>query len=219
MGKRFMLKFLSLTLLLVTACAPESMAPRADQREDSQNNTTASNTSNTNSMTGTGNVTTGAELYRTYCETCHGPEGTGAAVWSGNIQGIDPIHDIVKNGQGSMPPVPTTDQQTADIQAYLNSFNTPDPSTLTGIEAYANLCGSCHGSEGQGTASGPIIQFPVAGYAKWVTRNGRPGADYPGPMSAYGTDRLTDAQLDEIIDVLIGGRFTDPTPSQKADPL
>ena len=111
-----------------------------------------------------------------------------------------------------MPPVPTTDQQTADIQAYLNSFNTPDPSTLTGIEAYANLCGSCHGSEGQGTASGPIIQFPVAGYAKWVTRNGRPGADYPGPMSAYGTDRLTDAQLDEIIDFL--GAQTRPTTGQ-----
>ncbi|MEZ4460341.1 MAG: hypothetical protein R3E66_11560 [bacterium] len=42
---------------------------------------------------------------------------------SGKIQGIDPIYDIVCRPGGSMPPVPTTDQQTADIQAYLNSFN------------------------------------------------------------------------------------------------
>jgi len=143
----------------------------------------------------------GEALFNKYCAACHGPAGTGAVIWTGNIQGIDPISDIVQNGRGTMAPVAVTDAETAEIQTYLNSFGV-DITTLTGIQTYANQCASCHGPEGKGTATGPMIQFTVPEFGKWVTRNGRNGIGYPGAMTAYGTDRVTDAQLDEIIDFL-----------------
>lgn len=143
----------------------------------------------------------GEALFNKYCAACHGPGGTGAVIWEGNIQGIDPIDNIVKNGQGAMAPVAITDAETAEIQTYLNSFGV-DITALSGIQTFANQCASCHGPEGKGTATGPMIQFTSPEYGKWVTRNGRNGIGYPGPMTAYGTDRVTDVQLDEIIDFL-----------------
>jgi mono/diheme cytochrome c family protein len=143
----------------------------------------------------------GEALFNKYCAACHGPAGTGAVIWTGNIQGIDPISGIVKNGLGDMAPVAITDAETAEIQTYLNSFGV-DIAALSGIETFANQCASCHGPEGKGTTTGPQIQFTSPAYGKWVTRNGRNGIDYPGAMTAYGTDRVTDVQLNEIIDFL-----------------
>lgn len=186
---------------------PEAPNQNLNNASATNGNTNDSATNNgetaaTNNTTSTNDANlTGAQLYVKYCEVCHGPEGTGAAVWAGNIQGIDPIHGIVRDGRGQMAPVPATDEEIGAIQEYLNSFGV-DLSTLSGIEIYANQCASCHGPEGQGTADGPIIQFAVPGFAKWVTRNGREGKGFPGPMSAYGPDRVTDTQLDEIIDYL-----------------
>ncbi len=158
-----------------------------------------------NSFVVAANNTTGSNgklLFDKYCSTCHGPEGTGAAIWTGNIQGYDPINDIVKNGRGTMAAISAaTDPEIAEIQTYLNSFGV-DISTLSGIETFANQCASCHGAEGEGTSKGPVIQLTSSEYAKWVTRNGRTGVGYPAAMIAYGPDRVTDAQLDEIIDFL-----------------
>lgn len=194
------MRILGLFLLLLTAaCAPPEMLERASSGKGTNgasNNTISNNTSN-----GTPNAQNGEALYNMYCIACHGSEGTGAAVWEGNIQGIDPIHDIVKNGLGMMPPVAVTDAQSNDIQAYLNSFGV-DIATLSGIEIFANQCASCHGPEGEGTTKGPVIQFTPSDYGKWVTRNGRSGVGFPAAMTPYGVDRVTDAQLDEIIDYL-----------------
>lgn len=143
----------------------------------------------------------GEVLFDKYCVVCHGPAGTGAPTWTGSIQGFDPIRDIVKNGRGTMAAVPVTDAESDEIQAYLNSFGV-DLTKLTGIEVYANQCATCHGPEGEGTADGPVIQFTVKPYGKWVTRNGRNGTGYPAAMIGYGTDRISEPQLDEVIDFL-----------------
>jgi mono/diheme cytochrome c family protein len=143
----------------------------------------------------------GKELYDTYCAVCHGPEGTGAAVWPGSIQGIDPINDIVRNGRRSMLLVPLDDGQIAAIQAYLNSFGT-DLSLLTGAEIYASQCATCHGDSGEGALDGPVIQFAYRDYGNWVIRNGRDGAGYPSAMPSYPASRVTEQQLQEIVDFL-----------------
>lgn len=194
----FMLKYLSLTLLLCAACAPPEMTPRADQDQANPGNTNGSNPDD-GATTGDPTVSEGAQLYVMYCQTCHGPDAAGGAVWPASIQGIDPIADIVTHGRGSMAPVPIDTAKIAAIQVYLNSFNAPDPTTMDGEALYASECAACHGPDGSGTALGPTIQFPVPGYAEYVTRNGRSGLGFPGAMAAYTTDQVSDVQFDEIV--------------------
>jgi mono/diheme cytochrome c family protein len=61
------------------------------------------------------------------------------------------------------------------------------------------MCGYCHGVNGEGTNLGPELQHPVEDYSTWVIRNGRMGhPDYEDDMPAYGQDVLTDELLQEI---------------------
>ncbi|MEZ4460338.1 MAG: c-type cytochrome [bacterium] len=187
-------------LLVLLSLSAFACGDSADSSTTTSNNTAGNNTIANNSTGGPGDVAAGADLYIKYCQVCHGPEGTGAAVWPGNIQGIDPIYGIVHDGRGQMAPVPATDPEIADIQAYLNSF---------GVDLSSLMASNCTRANARAatalkvsTTQGPIIQFAVPGFAKWVTRNGREGLGFPGPMTAYGTDRVTDTQLDEIIDFL-----------------
>ncbi len=152
----------ALGALLQLSCAPPELEAGLSRTGGPDANNVSVNNINAN-------ITNGSQLYAMYCEVCHGPEGTGGGVWSGNIQGFDPIHTIVKNGRGTMAAMPSIpDEDVADIQAYLNSFGI-DTASLTGLQIYANQCASCHGPEGQGTATGPIIQFTYPAFGKWVT--------------------------------------------------
>lgn len=198
-----------LMFAFAAACAPSEMAPRATDDQDNSgptNNATPNNVAANNG--GDAAVARGGLLYDTYCLACHGPEGTGAATWSGNIQGFDPIYAIVKNGRGTMPPVAIlSDAQISDVQAYLNSFvetGTNNAQPLTALQKFTNTCAPCHGPEGAGAEKGPPIQFPSRAYATWVTRNGRAGttAGFPGPMSGYSAETFSDAELNEIFDFL-----------------
>jgi mono/diheme cytochrome c family protein len=75
----------------------------------------------------------------------------------------------------------------------------------SGLEAYLALCAPCHGAQGEGTALGYELRHPVADYARWVARTGRPGEEFGGTvMAAYPYDVLSDAQLDEILEWLDG---------------
>jgi mono/diheme cytochrome c family protein len=63
-------------------------------------------------------------------------------------------------------------------------------------------CKSCHGEQGAGSPLAPETQHPVRDYATWVTRNGRATTTYAKPMEKWGTDKLSDAQLNLVWDYL-----------------
>lgn len=57
----------------------------------------------------------GQALFARNCAGCHGANG-------GNVRGRRGIAGVVRRGAGSMPPFPgLTDQNIADIEAYLNA--------------------------------------------------------------------------------------------------
>lgn len=142
---------------------------------------------------------TGRELYVHYCSSCHGDEALGTSTFPGSIQDYSPIHSIVRTGRGEMLPLNIPDSLIDRIQEYLSSFNV-DYSSLTGQEYFSRVCAGCHGKAGEGTQRGPEIRNPVAGYAKYVVRAGRPGLPwYTDLMPKYDVDSLSDRQLDEIV--------------------
>jgi mono/diheme cytochrome c family protein len=63
-------------------------------------------------------------------------------------------------------------------------------------------CKSCHADQGIGSPLAPEIQHPVRDYSTWVVRNGRATTTFAKPMEKYGTDKLSDAQLNLIWDYL-----------------
>lgn len=63
-------------------------------------------------------------------------------------------------------------------------------------------CKTCHADQGIGSPLAPEIQHPVRDYSTWVVRNGRAVTTYAKPMEKFGTDKLSDAQLNLIWDYL-----------------
>jgi mono/diheme cytochrome c family protein len=63
-------------------------------------------------------------------------------------------------------------------------------------------CKSCHADQGIGSPLAPETQHPVRDYSTWVVRNGRATTTYAKPMDKFGTDKLSDAQLNLIWDYL-----------------
>lgn len=151
----------------------------------------------------TGDTKRGKDLYRRYCVGCHGPKGDGEGE---NAQWIDPkprdftmglfkcrstisgslptdtdIFTTIGRGVDTtnMPPWnPLTDQQRADLVAYIKTFSprfkeeapdapieipaesaaTPE-SIMRGQDLYKKLrCAECHGEEGRGNGpSAPTL--------------------------------------------------------------
>ncbi len=79
----------------------------------------------------------------------------------------------------------------------------------TGAEVFAAQCAVCHGAQGEGSAAAYPIQNPVAGYAAYVVRTGRPGVGFPDPMPAFSLQEVSNPQLQEVL-AWLGGR-PDPT--------
>lgn len=75
--------------------------------------------------------------------------------------------------------------------------------------ATEEMCGYCHGVNGEGTNLAPEIQHPVEDYATWVVRNGREHPDFEEPMPEYGEDVVSDELLGEIFVFLQS--FPEPT--------
>jgi mono/diheme cytochrome c family protein len=81
-----------------------------------------------------------------------------------------------------------------------------------GVDA-DQMCGYCHGPNGEGSNLAPEIQHPVEDYATWVIRNGRMGhPDYENDMPAYGPDVLSDELLQQIFAFLQD--FPEPTTAE-----
>lgn len=205
-------------VLALVGCEGTLIAPTGDDGTNGFPNSGANSGTGTNAGGGNNGGSTntanaepgdlsGKELYDLYCSTCHGPEAAGGDTWPASIAGYTPIHDIVINGRGDMPPVPgLTDAQVSAIQEYLLSLG-PDISTLSGPEVYDLRCATCHGAEGEGTMDGPQLRYEADAYSRWVVRNGRANSAYPMDMAAYTA--MSDAQLNEMFDWL--GSFPHPT--------
>lgn len=78
-----------------------------------------------------------------------------------------------------------------------------DPGALDGEAEFADNCAQCHGADGAGTKDGPQILSPVRPYATYVVRHGRASEmGFPTGMDAWDTTKLSDAQLEAILDWL-----------------
>ena len=68
-----------------------------------------------------------------------------------------------------------------------------------GEELYSIWCAECHGDEGEGSNDAFQIQNPIVNYATFVIRNGRETFTFDDDMPAFGTDELTDNEMNSII--------------------
>jgi mono/diheme cytochrome c family protein len=142
------------------------------------------------------------------CVACHGAQGQGTAM---GIQIAPPPFELpalityVRQPTGKMPPFApgaVSDQQLADIYAFLKSV-APPPSaseTLTGnadngkklFAAYG--CYECHGRQGAGASTGPRIGPPAITLAAVLRYVRAP----TGQMPPYTTKVVSDQDLADI---------------------
>lgn len=74
----------------------------------------------------TGDPTAGEAQYQIVCAGCHGPDGGGilrAPALRATSAGLSDaiVVDVMLNGRGGMPAKPITDQQAADILAFMRA--------------------------------------------------------------------------------------------------
>ncbi|MFT3837898.1 MAG: cytochrome c [Myxococcaceae bacterium] len=80
----------------------------------------------------------------------------------------------------------------------------------TGEALFSARCAACHGKSGEGTALAYQIRSPVVPYATWVVRHGRfEQLVYPGAMSAFSAETLSDEELSLILAFLAAPAPTD----------
>jgi len=178
-------------VIFLTAC--QGAFGVDDGTDGTDATTTGMNATNNNATTNTNGDTTspaildGAALYQANCAACHGATAEGAPVFTGSIQGFEPIAEIVANGRGSMPPLPLVSEDVAKIQLFLLSLAAPTE-TLDGAGLYGRYCSSCHGVDASGGANwaGSIQAYePIAD----IVANGR-GAMASVPVTAAQTDLI-----------------------------
>jgi mono/diheme cytochrome c family protein len=155
----------------------------------------------------------GEELYA-LCAPCHGATGEGSDL------GYELRHPttrayatwVVRNGRPGteftnsvMAPYSEAVLSDADLEKiwdYLDSFDQP----TTGEELYLDYCGNCHGPDGTGGVVGVSVLGEL-GELFDIVRSGEGGTNYanrPGYMTAFGTDRLTDEEVQAILDFFAG---------------
>jgi mono/diheme cytochrome c family protein len=77
------------------------------------------------------------------------------------------------------------------------------PMLSTAVQIYVELCGRCHGEQGEGVDNlGPGIQHPVREFGDYLVRNGIEHDAYEEPMPAVAEGILSQDLLDEIWDYL-----------------
>jgi mono/diheme cytochrome c family protein len=178
----------------------------------------AAQTANAISQTGavaTDSIQSGKQGFvRHNCSVCHGSQGQGAVESGPRIAPPGPsFTDFVRHVRqpaGNMPPVSSQrvpDVDLADIYAFLWSaaplpqagaptpVPTPTGDARAGRQGFANVCGRCHGSEGQGLADvGPKISGTRLSFADFVAFVRKPTGD----MAPISSQRVPDAALADI---------------------
>lgn len=128
-------------------------------------------------------VERGKAVYGVNCNFCHGSDARGGEGGPNllrselvlNDQKGELIAPVVHNGKGEMPPLKLTDEQIADVAAYIHSFRVGGydvsrmvpPSILVGDAkageaAFAKKCASCHSASGDLKGIASKISDPKA---------------------------------------------------------
>lgn len=159
----------------------------------------------------------GAQLFAQFCAPCHGNEAQGTDL-AYEIQHppVEYATWVIRNGRpgvefpdammAAWAEATLSDAEVTAILEYLDEF----PQPTTGEALYLDYCGNCHGADAQGGVVGvsPLEEIIDGDYDK-VFEQVREGDDEGGPgarsnyMPAFGTDALTDVEVDLIVDYLI----------------
>jgi mono/diheme cytochrome c family protein len=157
---------------------------------------------------------TGEELYA-LCAPCHGPAGEGSELGYELRHPSRPYATwVVRNGRPGtefdnsvMAPYSESILSDADLEKiwdYLDSFE--QPTTSEGL--YLDYCGNCHGPDATGGVVGVIITDKTFPDAIEKVREGEGGTNYgnrPVYMPGFDTSRLTDDEVQLIVDFWLGG--------------
>ncbi|HLT81777.1 MAG TPA: pyrroloquinoline quinone-dependent dehydrogenase [Cyclobacteriaceae bacterium] len=140
---------------------------------------------------------TGAQLYTTFCASCHGANRRGSAA-SGFPSLLNPeerltrdaVADIISHGKGRMAGLPgITDAQKADIVAFLFGDKT------TAQQSAANV-------RTEITSEETIDEYKISGYTKWLDKDG-----YPAIAPPWGTLNAIDLNTGEYLWKIVYGEY------------
>lgn len=207
------LRLAPLVLATLAACVgDDSMQADGDSGDGSAGDSSAGDGSEGSSSGGA--EQTGEELFLGYCAGCHGPDALGTAL------GYELRHPnrgyaewVVRNGRapGELAPsfmaaYPTESLSDENLQLifdHLDSFAQP----TTGEALYLDYCRNCHGPDGAGGVVPENILEKTPAEALEKVREGEGGANYGsrlGYMPAFADERLTNAEVQSIMDWLRG---------------
>ena len=213
----------SFSLVLVIACG-DDLDSAASSGDGDGSTTEAADTSvgtsvdfeSDESGTTTSDETpvSGIELFLGMCAPCHGAEGEGGPL-AYELQHPNRAHAtwVVRNGRPGLEfpgsqmaaysPEVVSDEQLEEIFDYLDSF----PQPTTGEALYLDYCGNCHGADPR--TGGAVDKDPLDDGPDEIleqVREGDGGTDYGNRgeyMPAFSADRLSDAEVQAIIDWLV----------------
>lgn len=107
---------LGLVLAALTACGKD---------ETGETGPTTTPPTGTGPLDLTGDATNGGTIYGNTCAVCHGADGSGVSgpALTGTVAGMsdEDVVDVMLNGKGSMPAQSLTNQEAADVLAYLRA--------------------------------------------------------------------------------------------------
>jgi mono/diheme cytochrome c family protein len=169
-----------------------------------------------------GNVETGKRVFAgAGCIACHGAQGQGTAA---GAQIAPPPLELaamigyVRQPSGKMPPFSSSavsDENLADIYAFLKSIAPPSEATMTAAGDAANGkklfaaygCYECHDRQGQGASTAPRIGPPRISLAAVLRYVRQPS----GQMPPYTAKVVSDQDLADIYAYL--SSFPPPAPA------
>ena len=161
-------------------------------------------------------IARGSGLYGVHCRVCHGADLRGGDQGGPNLlrsdtvlndQAGELIAPVVSNGQGAMPPIRVTAEDSRAIAEYIHSVTAkiarqggppPGPAPVLNVlvgdaaagESYfKERCGSCHSATGDLKGIGSRLPDPTALQNYWISaagalaRGGRGGRSRPMPVT------------------------------------
>ena len=209
---------LPFALAMIVACAAdddEDMSAGDTTGEASGSASDAGDDSG-GSSTGDAPVLTGEELFLAYCSGCHGADAMGTTL-AYELRHVDRdyAHWVVRNGRSggefeptAMPAFSEEALSPAALDAIVDHLDAfPQPTTGEGL--FVDYCGNCHGADAR---TGPaqvdlpdeILEEPSTALetVREGENEGGIGARL-GFMPAVSADRLTDAEVQAIVDYVL----------------